>query len=354
MFRRLIRLFCSPCKNEGVVDIIQGPHLVPCSALATASGRIAAVSFDQPPAYLRELNSKKQMYKDLNIEYLGISGRQNELIELTLSYGFKGFNLDIEQFAQQVERDGLDSARRLIDSARLRLSTFKLPVDVDTNEPDYQDQLTALKKSASLASSLGCKVCRAVAPPAGDALAYHDHFELSRRRFSEIAEVLAEFDISLGLELLAASSHREGRGYPFIHRVDTLMMLLKTINLPNVGLVLDIWNWHVAGATVEQLSLLDPGDIVALELADADSEPGDDSACESTRRLPGETGKIDAEAYLRAVAEHGFDGPVTAKPHPSQFEGLSRDAIAKQTGESIDRVWRAVGLSRKGKLVQAS
>jgi len=294
------------------------------------------------------------MYKDLNIEYLGISGRQNELIELTLSHGFKGFNLDVDQFAQQVKRDGIDSARRLIDSARLRLSTFRLPVDVDTNEPDYQEQLEALKATAELASSVGCKICRAVAPPAGDVLAYHDHFELCRRRFSEIAEVLAQFDVSLGLELRAANSYRQGRGYAFIHTVDSLMMLLKTINMPNVGLVLDVWQWHVAGGTPDHLSVLDPGDIVALELADAETELGDDTASESTRRLPGETGNIDSALYLRLLAERGFEGPVTAKADPAQFDGLNRDAIAKQAAEAIDQAWQAAGLSRKGKLVPTS
>ena len=294
------------------------------------------------------------MYKDLNIEYLGISGRQNELIELTLSHGFNGFNLDVEQFAQQVERDGVDAARRLIDSARLRLSTFRLPVDVDTNEPDYQVQLESLKATAELAASVGCKICRAEAPPAGDVLAYHDHFELCRRRFSEVADVLAEFDVSLGLELLANNSHREGRGYSFIHTVDTLMMLLKTINMSNVGIVLDVWQWHVAGGTPDHLLALDPGDIVALELSDAETEAGDDTAAETTRRLPGETGNIDAVAYLRLLAERDFEGPVTSKAHPSQFEGLSRDAIAKKSGEAIDQVWQAAGLSRKGKLVPAS
>ncbi|REJ65364.1 MAG: sugar phosphate isomerase/epimerase [Planctomycetota bacterium] len=291
------------------------------------------------------------MYKDLNIDYLGISGRQNELIELTLSYGFKSFNLDVEQFAAQVEQEGLDSARRLIDSAKLRLSTFPLAVDVETNEPDYQEQLTALQAAADLAAAVDCGVCRATVPAAGDVLAYQDHFELCRRRYAEIGTLLAEREISLGLELQAARSHRAGRGYDFIHTVDALLMLLKTINLPSVGLVVDVWQWHLAGAGPDQLALLDPGDVVALELADADSPAGDDSAAESTRRLPGEVGQIDAAGYLRRLAEKDYRGPVTAKPALQQFEGMSRDAIAKQAAAAIDTAWQAAGLSRQGKLV---
>jgi hypothetical protein len=35
------------------------------------------------------------MYKNLNTAALGITGRQSELIELALTYGFRGLDLDM-------------------------------------------------------------------------------------------------------------------------------------------------------------------------------------------------------------------------------------------------------------------
>ena len=35
------------------------------------------------------------MYKNLNTEILGITGRQSEIIELALTYGFRGIEIDI-------------------------------------------------------------------------------------------------------------------------------------------------------------------------------------------------------------------------------------------------------------------
>ena len=45
------------------------------------------------------------MFKNLDFEALGVSGHQSELIELTLSYGFKGFDLDLAAFAHQGDQN---------------------------------------------------------------------------------------------------------------------------------------------------------------------------------------------------------------------------------------------------------
>ena len=82
------------------------------------------------------------MFKNLNTEALGVSGTQNEVIELALSHGFKGLELDLPAFAEQVEARGLAHSRRLLDSARLRLGSFRLPaelhVSVEPNLPIAQ------------------------------------------------------------------------------------------------------------------------------------------------------------------------------------------------------------------------
>ncbi len=57
------------------------------------------------------------MFRNLSPQALGISGRQSEIIELSLSYGFKGIDVDMVDFQQTVKASNLAHARRLIDSA---------------------------------------------------------------------------------------------------------------------------------------------------------------------------------------------------------------------------------------------
>ena len=51
------------------------------------------------------------MYKNLNAQALGISELDSELIELALSYGFKGLSLNLVDFAAQVASQGMARAR---------------------------------------------------------------------------------------------------------------------------------------------------------------------------------------------------------------------------------------------------
>jgi sugar phosphate isomerase/epimerase len=298
------------------------------------------------------------MFRNLDFDTLGITGQQSELIELTLSFGFKGFDLDIADFSRQVEYKGLDHARRLIDSAHIALGTFPLPVDWDADEQAFQQDLKALGPLVELASQIGCTRARGTIAPAGDLRPFQENFDLYRRRFGEIADVLSTAGVRLGLSYLAPAHYRHGRAYQFVHAFDELLLLVKTIDSSSIGICLDTWHWHVSGAAMDQINALSPQDVVALDVADATTPAGQDDVDESTRVLPGkasEDGKlnIDIPAIMVAMANLDFDGPVTLRPHPSQFAEAKRDQIVRKCGEAMDTLWSAAGLNKKGKLVRS-
>ena len=290
------------------------------------------------------------MFRNLNLEGLGVSGRQSELIEWTLSYGFKGFDLELPEFKRQVETTSLERTQRLIAGARLKFGTFALPVNWQGDEETYKSELAALPPLAELAAALGCLRARTTLEPSGDIRPYHENFELCRRRCNEIATVLAPMNIRLGLDFVAPAEARRDRAFQFIHTADALTTLARTTGAKNVGIVLDVWQWHVAGGTMEQIQALTAKDIVAVNLSDATTTAGDDNASETTRVLPGENGTIDATAILTHLATIGYDGPITPNPHPSRFAGMKREDIVKVTAQAMDKVWQAAGLSKTGKL----
>jgi sugar phosphate isomerase/epimerase len=290
------------------------------------------------------------MFRNLSLDGLGVSGRQSELIEWTLSYGFKGFDLDLREFKRQVDSSGLERTQRLISGARLKFGTFELPVNWQGDEETFKSDLAALPPLAELAAALGCPRARTTIEPAGDIRPYHENFELCRRRCAELASVLAPHKIRLGLGFVAPAAARRDRAFQFVHTFDALTTLARTAGAANVGIVLDVWHWHVAGGTLEQLQALAAKDIVAVNLSDATTMAGDDSASESTRVLPGENGTIDAPAILAHLASVGYDGPVTPTPHRSRFTGMKREDIVKLTAQAMDKVWQGAGVSKSGKL----
>jgi len=105
------------------------------------------------------------MYKNLNTAALGISGRQSELIELALTYGFQGLDLDMADVIKRTRARGLDAARRYVVSASVRVGEFQLPIDLRQPDVTYRSALVELQEVAQTAAALGATVCTATVLP---------------------------------------------------------------------------------------------------------------------------------------------------------------------------------------------
>lgn len=289
------------------------------------------------------------MFKNIAPWELGVLGSQSELIESIMSNGFKGLDLDLAEFAATARSQGLPKARRFLDSARLKIGSYRLPVRWTEDEAAYRADLAQLPELLELARQLGCPRAVTLVEPASDVRPYHENFEMHCKRLSEIAAVMAPSGARLGLEILAPLRHRQGRAFQFLQTTDALLMLLKMIGAANVGLALDTWHWHLGGGTLDQVQALGIDRVVTVSLADA--EPGATAATadESQRRLPGETGVIDSAPLVSWLAQRKYDGPITPRPSRTLFEGQGRDKILKQVGAALDTVWKAAGVNPVGR-----
>ena len=92
------------------------------------------------------------MFKNLSPSALGVSGHESEIIELALTYGFKGVDLQVAEFATRAKLRGMPYARRLIDSAKIRVGTFQLPFDWDTEDELFKKELEKLPEYARAAA----------------------------------------------------------------------------------------------------------------------------------------------------------------------------------------------------------
>lgn len=291
------------------------------------------------------------MFRNLSAAALGVSGHQSEIIELALTYGFQGIDIDIAEFTTRAKLKGADYAKRLIQSARLRPGVFELPVDLESDDAAFAKRVQRLSEYAQVAAEVGCTRAVATINPASDKLPYHENFEFHRQRLAEVCRALQAGGVRLGLTFQAAEYLRKGRSFQFIHDLDALTLLVNMIGVANVGLLVDVWELHVGGATVDTIRKLPPAQIVAVQVANLPLGVAPADINESSRVLPGAEGVIDMPSALLALSEIGYDGPVTPKPSRGIFRNLRRDAIVKETGESLGRMWKAAGLGAHGRPV---
>jgi len=281
------------------------------------------------------------MFKCLNPSNLGLSGRQSELIELTLTYGFRAIELDLPEVAKRVQDQGAAVARRLLDSAKLSIGGSELPLGWFSDAVGYENELGQVEKMAAAAGAMGVRRCWTYLHPANDERPFHENFELHRTRLNEIAAILGKHNIQLGVGIRAAANLRTNKAFQFIYQPDQLLTLVKSVGADNVGVVVDAWDWYVgAGGHLDQAGALAKVLVVGVRLADVPADADLQTITEEQRLIPGESGVIDFGALSRTLTEAGVDCPVLVHAHPSRYAGMRRDAVVQKVSQVLDELWQ--------------
>ena len=279
------------------------------------------------------------MFRNLSTFGLPLSGRPSELIELALSFGFDGMDIDLLDLEKQAEIYGVEHARRLMVSARLKSGSFRLPVRLDGPEKEFEAELAALPKRLELAAAAECHRAIATVAPTSDEHSFKDFFELHRIRLHTIGDLLAPHGIQLGLAIRPERPAEETTASPFIATFEALLGLVA-VSHERIGAVVDAWALHATGEPVEMVAKVPKGRIVEVRLSDAPRGVTGAELTEAGRLMPGETGAIASAEVLKAAAATGFDGPVTPWAHRSTLTGRGREKIVRLAGERMEQAWK--------------
>ena len=284
-----------------------------------------------------------RMFRNLSTVGLPLSGRPSELIELALSFGFDSMDIDIVDFQQQAEVYGVEHARRLMVSARLKSGLFHLPLDLGADDAAFEKDLVLLPKRLELAHATEApRAATTIAPTAGDH-SFKDFFELHRQRLDTVGEMLARHGVALGLAIRPETEASAAGGSQFVNTYEGLLGLVAASH-PSVGAIIDSWALHVTGEGLDVIGKVPQGRIVEVRLSDAPRDVRGVDLHANQRLLPGETGVINAAAVLVQARAAGFEGPVTPWADRSALTGRGREKIVKLAGDRVDAAWREAGL----------
>jgi sugar phosphate isomerase/epimerase len=283
------------------------------------------------------------MFRNLSTFGLPLSGRPSELIELALSFGFDGMDVDLLDLEKQAAIYGVEHARRLMVSARLKSGSFRLPVRLDAPEKEFEAELAELPARLELAAAAECHRAITTLAPVSEEHSFKDFFELHRIRLHTIGDLLAPHGIQLGLAIRPERPAEETTASPFICTFEALLGLV-TVAHERIGAVVDAWAMHVTGEPVEMVAKLPKGRIVEVRLSDAPRGTSGSEFTEADRLMPCETGVIPVAEVLKAAEAAGFEGPVTPWAHRSTLAGRGREKIVRLAGERMEQAWKDAGL----------
>lgn len=283
------------------------------------------------------------MFRNLSTLALGFSCPQYEQIELALSCGFAGMSLNIADFAKQVEMRGLDKAARLIASARIKIGAWQLPVTFDADDPAFENEIRLLPDRAKIAAEIGATRAVVRLTPGSNDRPMHDNFELHRKRLTQVGKILTDYGVRLGIEFQSLPSLRRDKAFEFIYGQESLRKLIQGTGSSAIGLLVDVWQYHVAGAGLDEIRKLSKDEIVGVQICDAPEKDIAELTYED-RLLPMETGVIDIPGVLKFLDEVEYDGPVTPACHLGRYTGTRRESLIKSVAEAMNKCWAAAGL----------
>ncbi|MCR9293586.1 MAG: sugar phosphate isomerase/epimerase [bacterium] len=280
------------------------------------------------------------MFKNLNCDLLGISGRQSEIIELALTYGFRGIDIDINDLVKRCERTSFESASRFLTSSRLNVGSFEAPVDLDTDDDNFAKQFGQLENVAEIAARAGAKTVVLNVPSQTDRLPYPEYFDVIRSRIDRVADVFNKEDIQVAIAF-SPLLDAETKQFKFIQDVDGFVALANSCK--KTGIVFDSWTWFCGKGTVEQLEQLGLNRVYVVRLGDCESGVAPEQATENNCLLPGSTGMIDNVAFLQKFVDADLDLPVSARGRQTDAT-VKRDEFIGSTQDALNDIFVQAGL----------
>jgi sugar phosphate isomerase/epimerase len=217
-----------------------------------------------------------------------------------------------------------------------------LPVDFRNTDAAFQDSLPRLPDFACALHRAGVTRVGTWISPSHGSLTYLANFRRHARRLREVAKVLNDHALRLGLEYVGPKTAWSAGWFPFIHSMAEMKDLIAEIGCPNVGFMLDSWHWYTAQETRADLVSLRNADVVCCHLNDAPREIPVDQQVDSRRDLPAATGVIDLKAFLGGLVEIGYDGPIMAEPFRPDLRNLPRDETLGLVAAAMKRAFALV------------
>lgn len=284
------------------------------------------------------------MYPSLMADLIGIDVTPDQSVCIASEHDFAGVDLRLTHYLDWLKRYGAD---RMVDHMREHNVqpgyASMLTRTLSAPEGEWGHMLERLPRIARLAQRLGYTRAGVVVLPYDDRLDFPANRKRHLNRLSQVAPVLADHGVRLGLEYVSPITRRADATFEFIHDMKAMRELIEDAGHANLGLMLDSFHWHCADENDSDLAKLSPDDVVVVHVNDAPKAVPTHQLEIRERMLPGETGVIDLDPFLRTIATIGYTGPVTAEPTNDRWPITANNLAAQLTSQAV-----RASLSRSG------
>ncbi len=276
----------------------------------------------------------------LNPGLIGVDKNISQLAlnKLAVRYGFESVSVLIKDLMTK-SAGKLEELLQDMKDRKLGWGVSFLYVEYRKDEETYRSGVAELPDMAKVLQKAGAQRMMTYIMSNHSELNYLQNFRQHATRLREIAGILKDHDIRLGLEYVGPKSIWSANKFPFIHTMAETKELVAAIGHPNVGFHLDMAHWFTSGETVSDLATLENKDIVGCDVNDAIKDISWQDQPGYRRELPVATGVIDTKSFLEALVAIGYDGPVQAEPFNEALNKMDDEVAVKTTAEAMKKAF---------------
>jgi len=243
------------------------------------------------------------MYICLNRGTTGGGLNQLEFAQLAAAAGFQGCDVDLSYTQQH----GAAALADLFASLNLRFGGWSPALSHRTEPSRKHEAVKTLESHAAVAKQLSVDACTTWIMPSSD-LPFIANWKHHVEGLRPVARILADHGLRFGLEFVSPYHLRRQHPHEFIFTPGLMLELAAEIGA-NVGLLVDSYHCHCSQTPWRQVAQIPAEKIVLCHINDAPRLPTEDLQ-DGERLLPGD-GVLDLPAYLKALKEAGYNGPVS-------------------------------------------
>jgi sugar phosphate isomerase/epimerase len=292
------------------------------SLAAAAGGMLINTSF----AADQESNPKRKFTICLAYGVIGLPDNPAKSIERATQFGFESIEPS-PTFLTKLSDAELNDYLSRMREAKLSWGAAGLPVNFRGDDASFDRDLKSLPEKAAAMQRAGATRMATWLSPTSPSLTYIANFRLHAHRMREVAKVLGDHGIRLGLEYVAPKTSWTAKRYPFIHTMAEMKDLIAETGRDNVGFLIDTWHWYNAQETVDDLLTLRGDQVILCHMNDAPAGIPVDQQIDNRRGLPCSTGVIDMKGFLTAMLKIGYDGPLVCEPFSQELRRLPPDQV---------------------------
>jgi sugar phosphate isomerase/epimerase len=294
----------------------------------------ASAAFVMPELNILKDNPVLSLKASLQPGAIELNTNAQKIISQAHDYKFDAIAPLLEEIVSysstQVENylDTMESHNLIFDAAGL-------PIQFRTNEETFKEGLDQLKSNLPILSKLNIPGFVTWIMPTNDSISYIENFELHKRRLKQVARLLSDYNMRLGLEYVGPKTLMARDKFAFIHTISELRILINSIQEDNVGYLLDAFHMYCSEDTASDYDFITANDIVSVQINDAISRKKPSQQMDLDRNLPGSTGVIDLKAFLSLIQMKGYKGCVSVEPFNKKVNEMDEKEKLQAVSNSI-------------------